>query len=94
MYERYCLYEINDPAVVLRGIPPSIHHVHEPKAGNLRMPVIDLNYVGIILCMRPANEGRLFNVKSSLIGWANAQTGPCCGVLLDVSIVENIWISA
>ena len=30
-------------------------------------------YVGIILCMRPANERRRYNVTSSLTGWAYAQ---------------------
>ena len=30
-----------------------------------------------ILCMRPANERRRYNVTSSLIGWAHSQNGPC-----------------
>ena len=35
----------------------------------------------IILCMRPANERRRYNVTSSLIGWAHAQNDPCCCVI-------------
>ena len=31
---------------------------------------------GIILSMHPANEGRRYNVTSSLIGWANTQNDP------------------
>ena len=30
----------------------------------------------IILCMRPANEGRRYNVTSSLIGWAHTLNDP------------------
>ena len=30
----------------------------------------------IILCMRPANEGRRYIVASSLIGWAHTQNDP------------------
>ena len=33
---------------------------------------------GIILCMRPANEGRRYNVTSSLIGWAHTQNDAMC----------------
>ena len=33
-------------------------------------------YPGIILCMRPANEGRRYNVTSSLIGRAHVQNDP------------------
>ena len=33
---------------------------------------------GIILCMRPANERRRYNVTSSLIGWAHIQNDPWC----------------
>ena len=32
--------------------------------------------LGIILCMRPTNEGRRYNVTSSLIGWAHSQNDP------------------
>ena len=41
---------------------------------------------GIILCMRPANKRRRYNVTASLIGWAHAQNFPCnvedilCGI--------------
>ena len=31
---------------------------------------------GIILCMRPANEKRFYDVTSSLIGWAHIQNNP------------------
>ena len=31
---------------------------------------------GIILCMRPVNERRRYNITSSLIGWAHSQNGP------------------
>ena len=31
---------------------------------------------GAILCMRPANERRRYNVTSSLIGWAHARNDP------------------
>ena len=43
-------------------------------------PVIHLwNFkpLGIILCMRPANERRRYNVMSALIGWAHALNAPC-----------------
>ena len=33
--------------------------------------------LGISLCMRPANERWLYNVTSSLIGWAHTQNDPC-----------------
>ena len=32
---------------------------------------------GTILCMRPANERRRYNVTSSLIGWAHTRNNPC-----------------
>ena len=32
---------------------------------------------GVILCMRPANERRRYNVTSSLIDWVHAQNDPC-----------------
>ena len=32
---------------------------------------------GIVLCMRPANERRCYNVTPSLIGWVHAQNDPC-----------------
>ena len=32
---------------------------------------------GIYLCMRPANEGRRYNVTPSLIGWVRTQNDPC-----------------
>ena len=35
---------------------------------------------GIILCMRPANERRHYNVTSSLIGWAHTQNDLCLRV--------------
>ena len=31
----------------------------------------------IILCLRPANERRRYNVTSPLIGWAHTQNDPC-----------------
>ena len=33
-------------------------------------------YVGIILCMRPANERQHYNVTWCLIGWAYVQNSP------------------
>ena len=33
--------------------------------------------LGIILCMRPANERRRYIVTSSLIGWVHTQNDPC-----------------
>ena len=36
-------------------------------------------WVMIILCMRPANERRRYNVTSSLIGWPHTQNDPCVG---------------
>ena len=41
------------------------------------MAVILCTIIGIILCMRPANEGRRYNVTSSLIGWSHAQNDLC-----------------
>ena len=35
-----------------------------------------LQISGIILCMRPANERRRYNVTSSPIGWAHSQNDP------------------
>ena len=39
-------------------------------------------HAGIILCMRPANERRRYNVPSSFIGWAHTQNDPysCMGM--------------
>ena len=44
------------------------------KANNDFMMIIG---PGIILCMRPANESRRYNVTSSLIGWMHTQNDPC-----------------
>ena len=38
----------------------------------------------IILCMHPANERWLYNVTSSLIGWAHSQNDPCLPALFQV----------
>ena len=38
---------------------------------------VKMTYTGIILCMRPANGRRRYNVTSSLIGWAHTQKDPC-----------------
>ena len=37
-----------------------------------------LSFTGIMLCMRPANEGRRHNVTLSLIDWTHAQNDPGC----------------
>ena len=34
-------------------------------------------HTGVILCMRPANERRRYNVTSSFIGWAHTISDPC-----------------
>ena len=36
-----------------------------------------IQFSGIILCMRPANERRHYIVTSSLIGWVHTQNDPC-----------------
>ena len=50
------------------------------------IPIIDVHLVfktiyttepGIMLCMRPANERRRYNVTSFLIGWSHTQNDPC-----------------
>ena len=55
---------------------------------------------GIILCMRPANEWRRYNVTSSLIGWAHSQNGACksqyhtcvkTGIKCNIYVL-NIWL--
>ena len=51
---------------------------------------VDAEEAGIILCMRPANERRRYNVTSSLIGWAHAQNKPRVG---SVGCVELLWLS-
>ena len=51
------------------------------------------NYAGIILCMRPANERRRYNVTSSLIGWAHTQNDPCCDFSMARIILHNITLS-
>ena len=38
---------------------------------------MEVTTTGIILCMRPANERRRYNVTSSLISWANSQNDSC-----------------
>ena len=37
-----------------------------------------------ILCMRPANERRRYNVTSPLIGWVHTQNDPCYDIWQDV----------
>ena len=44
------------------------------KANNNFMMIIG---PGIILCMRPANESRRYNVTSSLICWLHTENDPC-----------------
>ena len=44
-----------------------------------------ISFAGIILCMRPANERRRYNVTSSPIGWAHAQNDRCI-------CLRNDWI--
>ena len=45
---------------------------------------IDRTLMGIVLCLRPANERRRYNVTSSLIGWAHARNDPCIDRTSDV----------
>ena len=51
-----------------------IIYLHFPLFHNTKMvQVFDiLPHAGIILCMRPTNERRRYNVTSSLIGWAHS----------------------
>ena len=42
---------------------------------------------GIIICMRPANERRRYNVTSPLIGWAHSQNNPCDSHSISQSVV-------
>ena len=46
--------------------------------GLIRCWFIELKHIlsGIILCMRPANERRRYDVTSSFIGWAHSQNDP------------------
>ena len=45
---------------------------------------------GIILCIRPANERRRYNVNSSLIGWAYTQNDPCSSQPVSHQAI-NMW---
>ena len=52
--------------------------------------------MGIILCMRPGNKRRRYNVTLSLIGWAHTQYDPCV-FLGDLLCLHNschmaLWI--
>ena len=52
------------------------YNAYNPDFLTLRCQLIS-SLSGTILCMRRANEGRRYNVTSSLIGWAHAQKDPC-----------------
>ena len=45
-------------------------------------------YAGIILCIHPADERRLYSVTASLIGWVHTQD--CCYGVSIVRMVESI----
>ena len=50
-------------------------------------------YPGIILCMRPANERRRYNVTLSLIGWTHSQNDPCLSYVNCASMIRNLlWL--
>ena len=56
--------------------------------------VIGLNqhtWSGIILCGRPANERRRYNVTPSLIGWAHTQNDPCMITAKSAPIQCTFW---
>ena len=44
---------------------------------------------GIILFMRPANEGRRYSVTPSLIGWTHTQNDPWVSVMFVISLNLN-----
>ena len=51
----------------------------------------------ILLCMHSANEGRHYNVTSSLIGWAHSQNDPCMLVIRCLSWADRfsgwkLWV--
>ena len=50
-------------------------------------------FPGIILCMRPANTRRCYNVMSSLIGWVHAQNNPWIPVLKLMSFYVLMYLS-
>ena len=49
---------------------------------------------GVILCMRPNNERRRYNVTSSLIDWAHVQKDPCImlGLFRKIVIYDPVQI--
>ena len=51
-------------------------HLGPPWIPTLQCILCNINQSGILLCMRPANERRRYNVTSSLIGWAHPQNDP------------------
>ena len=64
-----------------------LHTVFEIIKGGVEKDItpflIHWGYTGIILCIRPANERRRYNV-TSLIGWAHTQNDPwlhLCGAV-------------
>ena len=58
------------------------HFVYAPSQWEttLQWSIISLwlELIGIILCMRLANERQCYNVTLSLICWAYTQNDPCC----------------
>ena len=48
------------------------------KNEQLALRIILNPYIsGLVLAMRPANQGRCYKVTASLIGWAQAWNQPC-----------------
>ena len=58
----------------------SVHYkfiaVDDGQAWSLFPTIYTMNVAGIILCMRPANGRRRYNVTLFFIGWAHAQNDP------------------
>ena len=50
-----------------------------------------ISRAGIILCIRPANERRRYNVTSSLIGWVHKLDYPCKNAQYKTRYNEGLW---
>ena len=80
-------------------------HYHYQGSGDCQMSTLAMRHfvplwrlidswaqsiTGIILCMRPANERRRYNVTSSPIGWAHTQNDPCMTYRWDYPIYRGL----
>ena len=70
--------------------------IHHPQAPVMKKQSRWWPLSGIVLCVRPTNERRCYNVMSSLIGRVHAQNDPCSllewHVHMLVHNAVNLWL--